>query len=83
MRKLSERIIQLAVAGLFASGLATAARAENGAVRVVFTKAGLIMGVGGGYGVLSLRCHSYPFRASGISVGATIGASTNQLVGKR
>jgi hypothetical protein len=81
MRKLSEGIIQLAVAGLFASGLATAARAENAAVRVVFTKGGLIVGVGSGHGVLSLRGHNYPFKALGISVGATMGASTNRLVG--
>ena len=82
MRKCSMRIIQLVLAGLLVSGLATAARAESGAVRVVFTKGGFIVGVGGGHGVLTLRGHNFPFRVSGMSVGATIGASTTNLVGR-
>lgn len=82
MRKCATRIIQLALAGLLVSGLATAARAETGAVRVVFTKGGFIIGVGGGRGVLTFRGHHYPFRVSGMSFGATIGASTTDLVGR-
>jgi hypothetical protein len=82
MRKRSTRIIQLALVGLLVSGLATAARAETGAVRVVFTKGGFIVGVGGGRGVLTFRGHHYPFRVSGMSIGATIGASTTDLVGR-
>ena len=53
MRKRATRIIQLALAGLLVSGLATAAQAETGAVRVVFTKGGFIVGVGGGHLVCS------------------------------
>jgi hypothetical protein len=64
------------------SGLATAAQAETGAVRVVFTKGGFIVGVGGGRGVVMFRGHRYPFRVSGMSFGATIGASTTDLVGR-
>jgi hypothetical protein len=82
MRKCATRIIQLALAGLLVSGLTTAARAETGAVRVVFTKGGFIIGVGGGRGVLTFRGKPYPFRVSGMSVGATIGASTTDLVGR-
>jgi hypothetical protein len=82
MRKRSMRIVQLALAGLLVSGLATAAQAEAGAVRVVFTKGGFIIGVGGGRGVLTFRGHHYPFRVSGMSFGATIGASTTDLVGR-
>ncbi len=48
MRKLTARIIQLALAGLLVSGLTTTARAEIGSVRVVFTKGGFIVGVGAG-----------------------------------
>ena len=55
MRKCATRIVQLALAGLLVSGLATAAQAETGAVRVVFTKGGFIIGVGGGRGVLTFR----------------------------
>jgi hypothetical protein len=81
MRKRSTRIIHLALVGLLMSGMATSAQAETGAVRVVFTKGGFIIGVGGGHGVLTFRGRHYPFRVSGMSIGATIGASTTNLVG--
>jgi len=65
----------LAIAlGLLASvGLTTPSVAEVGAVSVVFTKGGFIVGVGGGQGVLVFRGHRYPF---------TVGASTTKFVGK-
>ena len=74
----------LAIAlGLLASvGLTTPSVAEVGAVSVVFTKGGFIVGVGGGQGVLVFRGHRYPFTVSGMSVGFTIGASTTKFVGK-
>jgi hypothetical protein len=81
MRKCSARIVLLALAALLVSGMATSAQAETGAVRVVFTKGGFIVGVGGGHGVLTFRGRHYPFRVSGMSVGFTIGASTTNLVG--
>jgi hypothetical protein len=72
-----------AVLGLVgAVSLPTASQAETGAVRVVFTKGGFIIGVGGGRGVLNFRGHNYPFTVSGMSIGATIGASTTDLVGR-
>jgi hypothetical protein len=64
------------------TGLSTATFAETGAVTVVFTKGGLIVGVGGGQGVLTFRGKTYPFTVSGMSVGFTIGASTTKFVGK-
>jgi hypothetical protein len=82
MRKSAARIISLALTGLLLSSVATAARAEIGAVRVVFTKGGFIVGVGAGRGVLRFRGQRYPFRVSGMSFGATIGASTTDLVGR-
>jgi len=83
MKKDSRRIVRWALAGLLAlGGLTTAAQAETGAVSVVFTKGGFIVGVGGGHGVLVFRGHRYPFRVSGMSIGATIGASTSKLVGR-
>ena len=66
---------------LFTTGLASPAQAETGSVRVVFTKGGFIVGVGGGEGVLTFRGHHYRFNVSGMSVGFTIGASTTQLTG--
>jgi hypothetical protein len=77
------RILQTAVVALVAgSVMTTATRADSGTVRVVFTKGGFIIGVGGGRGVLTFHGHNYPFRVSGMSFGATIGGSTNQLVGR-
>jgi hypothetical protein len=67
---------------LLGCGLASPSQAETGTVRVVFTKGGLIVGVGGGHGVLHFRGHHYPFTVSGMSVGFTIGASTTQFSGK-
>jgi hypothetical protein len=72
----------VALLGMTAAGSSTPSRAETGSVAVVFTKGGLILGVGGGEGVLTFRGRHYPFTVSGMSVGATIGASTTQLVGQ-
>jgi hypothetical protein len=62
--------------------ISTASHAETGSVAVVFTKGGLILGVGRGEGVLTFRGTHYPFTVSGISVGGTIGVSTTKLVGQ-
>jgi hypothetical protein len=67
---------------LWLAGISTPSRAETGTVAVVFTKGGLILGVGGGEGVLTFRGRHYPFTVSGMSVGATIGASTSKFVGQ-
>jgi hypothetical protein len=83
MEKRGMRILQAALLGLLVSStVTTATRAEIGAVRVVFTKGGFIIGVGGGEGVLTFRGNKYPFTVSGMSIGATIGASTTQFVGR-
>ncbi|MBV8923235.1 hypothetical protein [Bradyrhizobium sp.] len=83
MKTCDRRIAATALAGLLLAALLPGtARAETGAVRVVFTKGGFIVGVGGGEGVLTFRGHNYPFSVSGMSVGFTIGASTTKLVGR-
>ena len=83
MEKRGIRVIQAAVlASLLSLTAVTSSQAETGAVRVVFTKGGFIVGVGGGRGVLTFRGHRYPFRVSGMSLGATIGASTTDFVGR-
>jgi hypothetical protein len=83
MKPFSARVIQialLAMPGLI--GLCTPSRAETGSVAVIFTKGGFIVGVGEGEGVLIFRGERYPFIVSGMSVGATIGASTTEFVGR-
>jgi hypothetical protein len=83
MQQYRRFLAKLALAGFLATSvLPTAAQADTGAVRVVFTKGGLIMAVGGGHGVLTFHGRSYPFNVSGMSVGFTIGASTTKLVGR-
>ena len=63
-------------------GLASPSQADTCAVRVVFTKGGFIVGVGGGHGVMTCHGKSHRFAVSGMSVGFTIGASTAQLSGR-
>jgi hypothetical protein len=81
MKKHLVRVVAVAVLALLAFSAASPSRAETGAVRVVFTKGGFIVGVGGGEGVLLFKGHRYPFTVSGMSVGLTIGASTTQMSG--
>src|SRR3984893_11060036 len=65
------------------AGLATSSHAQApGYVRVVFAKAGLIAGAGGGRGVLTYRGHDYSFRVSGLSLGVSVGASVMRLTGR-
>ena len=76
------RYVLAAVATIGMTGHAAPARAESGTIVVEVTRAGFIVGVGGGEGVLVFRGQRYPFSVSGLSVGATIGASKSQLVGR-
>lgn len=62
-------------------GLAPA-HARSGAVRMQIYKAGFVVGVSGGSGVLQFAGHSYPLKIGGVSLGATIGASKAELVGQ-
>jgi hypothetical protein len=81
MRKLAARIALVALlAG--AAGFSTPSLAETGQVSVVFTKGGLIVGVGGGEGVLTYRGTQYPFTVRGMSIGFTVGASTTRFGGR-
>ncbi len=82
MRSYQSRLFGALLVALFACGIASPSKAETGQVRVVFTKGGFIVGVGGGHGVLHFRGHNYPFQVSGMSVGFTVGASTTNLVGR-
>jgi hypothetical protein len=81
MKDRAMRFLGAVLIVMFACGVASPSRADTGAVRVIFTKGGFIVGVGGGRGVLVFKGHRYPFRVSGMSVGFTIGASTSQFQG--
>ncbi|WP_426434555.1 hypothetical protein [Bradyrhizobium genosp. P] len=76
------RFLAAALAALLTFGLVSPLQAETCEVRVVFTKGGFIVGVGGGHGVLTCRGQHRRFVVSGMSVGFTIGASTARLTGR-
>jgi hypothetical protein len=82
MRKLRALPSRLLVLGLLTCSFTIASKAETGSVKIDFTKAGFVIGLGTGQGILTLRGRHYPFSISGLGVGLTVGASTNQLVGK-
>jgi hypothetical protein len=83
MRKSRSHVALAALLGiLWLAVTSTALHAETGSVEIMFTKGGLILSVGRGEGVLTLRGTHYPFTVSGISVGGSIGVSTTKLVGK-
>jgi hypothetical protein len=69
------------IAMTISPGLALPSHAENGSVSVVFSKAALVAGIGGGNGVLTFRGKRYPFNVTGASLGASLGISTNKLNG--
>jgi hypothetical protein len=81
MRKLYSAIAALGLSSTLLMGGLVPAYPDTGSVSVVFTKGGFIIGGGGGEGVLVLHGRRYPFIVSGMSFGATIGASTSKLVG--
>jgi hypothetical protein len=82
MKSYRARTFAAVLTALFAGGLASPSKADTGTVRVIFTKAGFIVGAGSGRGVLVFKGHRYPFRVGGMSVGFTIGASTTNLQGQ-
>jgi hypothetical protein len=52
MGKYRTRFVGAALVLLSTLGVASPSRADTGTVRVVFTKGGFVVGVGGGHGVL-------------------------------
>ena len=63
-------------------GFVTTLHATTGIVRVPIAKSGFVVSAGGGKGVLTFRHHNYPFTVQGLSLGLTVGASINELVGR-
>jgi len=74
--------VLLAALAWLASGAGTPTRAETGTVRIQVAKAGFIVGIGGGSGTLVFKGRQYPLSVGGLSLGATIGASKADFVGR-
>ncbi|WP_406857717.1 hypothetical protein ABEG18_08930 [Alsobacter sp. KACC 23698] len=51
-------------------------------MRVQIFKAGFVVGVSGGSGMLTFAGRSYPLGIGGVSLGATVGASKADLIGR-
>jgi len=64
------------------AGSSTLSNADTGALRVVMTKGGFIVGAGGGTGMLTFRGHHYPLRIGGVSLGVTAGVSKTRWIGR-
>jgi hypothetical protein len=69
------------VAGLSIVAPATA-QTPSGTVAFKVVKVGFIVGVGGGSGTLTYQGQRYPLSIGGVGLGATIGASSADLVGE-
>jgi hypothetical protein len=61
-------------------GTPTSSYALTGSVRINVAKAGFIVGVGGGSGILRFKGRNYPLSVSGIGIG-TIGVASADMVG--
>jgi hypothetical protein len=69
------------IAAAMLLGTPTLSQAETGSVRISVAKAGFIVGVGGGSGVLHFKGRNYPLSVSGVGVG-TIGVARADMVGR-
>ena len=68
------------IAVIVLTGLSTESRAQTGRVRLHIVKAGFIIGVGGGSGVLVYHGQRIPLSISGIGIGS-LGVAAVDLVG--
>lgn len=73
--------LSLALIVAFSCAPATA-QTPSGTVELKIFQAGFIVGVEGGSGTLNYQGRSYPLGVGGVSLGATIGASSADLVGE-
>ena len=78
----ADLIISSVLAGWMVASVPAPVQAATGSLQVQITKAGLIVGVGGGSGILTFKGRQYPVRVGGLAFGATIGVSTANLRGR-
>ena len=57
-------------------------QADSGTVQVLFSTAGVVVGIGDGRGTLTFHGKTYPFRVSGASFGATLALTVTDLEGR-
>ena len=76
------RAALIALTALTGVSLASAARADEGSIRISVVKAGWVIGGSGGSGVLNFHGRTYPLQIGGISYGIVFGASQTDLRGR-
>ncbi|KIZ41793.1 MULTISPECIES: hypothetical protein [Rhodopseudomonas] len=76
------RIFVVALIAMFAAGLAPAAHADSGTIRISFLKAGWVIGGSFGSGTLRFHGRDYPLSIGGLSYGLTFGGSQTELHGR-
>jgi hypothetical protein len=76
------RAALIALTALTGVGLGSAARADEGSIRISVVKAGWVIGGSGGSGVLNFHGRTYPLQIGGISYGIVFGASQTDLRGR-
>jgi lipid-binding SYLF domain-containing protein len=75
-------LLALLLVAVISSAVPTAAQAPSGQVAFKVFKVGFIVGAGGGSGTLIFQGKRYPLSVGGVSLGATIGVSSADLVGE-
>ncbi len=76
------RTIIVALAAILAAGVSSPARADSGAVRISFLKAGIVIGGAVGRGTLTFQGRTYRLAVGGLSYGFTFGGSQTYLHGR-
>ena len=76
------RAALIALTALTGVSLASAARADEGTIRISVVKAGWVIGGSGGNGVLNFHGRNYPLSIGGVSYGIVFGASQTDLRGR-
>ena len=76
------RAALIALTALTGVSLASAARADEGTIRISVVKAGWVIGGSGGSGVLNFHGRNYPLSIGGVSYGIVFGASQTDLRGR-
>jgi hypothetical protein len=82
MEGVTRRNVLFVGAALAGGLLPGVAEAASGSVAFKVVSGGFIVGAGSGSGVLTFHGARYPLKVSGMSLGATIGVSQADLVGR-
>lgn len=81
MPKLTHILMIVLASAVATAGLQSSAMAKATTIRFQVYKAGFIVGLSGGNGVLTYQGHKYPLTIGGVSLGATLGISKAELIG--